>query len=81
MVIGREETAETVRTFRQEHAFSFPMAADPGREVYSLFATESIPRTMVVSPEGQIVYSKAGFYESDIVELNAILKGQLAALK
>ncbi len=81
VVIGREETAETVRTFRQQHAFSFPMAADPEREVYSLFATESIPRTMVVSPEGKIIYSKAGFYESDIAGLNAILKGQLAALK
>ena len=81
VVVGREETAETVLTFRQEHGFSFPMAADPEREVYSLFAAEGIPRTMVVSPEGKIIYSKAGFYESDIVELNAILKGQLAALK
>ncbi len=81
VVVGREETAETVRTFRQEHEFSFPMAADPERVVYSLFAAEGIPLTMVVSPEGKIVYSKAGFYESDMAELNAVLKGQLAALK
>ena len=78
VVIGREETAETVRTFRQEHGFTFPMAADPEREVYSLLATESIPRTIVVSPEGRIVYSKAGFIETDIAELNAVLKEQLA---
>ena len=81
VVVGREETAETVRTFRQQHAFSFPMAADPEREVYSLFAAEGIPLTMVVSPEGKIIYAKAGFYESDMAELNAVLKGQLAAIK
>ncbi len=33
------------------------------------------------APEGKIIYSKAGFYESDIVELNAVLKGQLVALE
>ena len=81
VVIGREETAEAVRTFRHEHRFTFPMAADPEREVYSLIATESIPRTIVVSPEGRIVYSKAGFIETDIEELNAVLKEQLPILK
>ena len=81
VVVGREETAETVRTFRQEHEFSFPMADDPERVVYSLFAAEGIPLTMVVSPEGKIIYSKAGFYVSDMAELYAVLKGQLAALK
>lgn len=81
VVVGREETAETVRTFRQEHEFSFPMAADPERVVYSLFAAEGIPLTMVVSHEGKIIYAKAGFYETDIAELKAILKGQLAVLK
>jgi len=54
LVIGREETPESVRKFCDEHPFSFPMTADPKREVYSLFAKESIPRTIVVSPEGQL---------------------------
>jgi hypothetical protein len=81
VVIGREETAETVRAYRQQHEFSFPIAADPEREIYSLFAKESIPRTIVVSPEGQVVYSNAGFHETDIEELKAVLKQQLATLK
>lgn len=81
VVIGREETAETLRTFRQERGFTFPMVADPEREFYSLFATDQIPRTIVVSPDGHIVFSKSGFYESEIAELNAILKEQLASLK
>ncbi|RMG36877.1 MAG: TlpA family protein disulfide reductase [Planctomycetota bacterium] len=56
LVIGREESAETVRSFRDKQGFSFPVAADPDRAVYSLFAKELIPRTLVVAPDGRIVY-------------------------
>jgi peroxiredoxin len=78
LVIGREETTEAVLAYRDKNGFSFPIAADPDRSVYSLFANESIPRTLVVSPDGQIVYSKAGFYEDDLDELSAVLRDQLA---
>lgn len=81
LVIGREETMETVRDYRNKNGFSFPIAPDPDRSVYSLFANESIPRTLVVSPDGQIVYSKAGFMEEDLVELNAVLEKELARLR
>jgi peroxiredoxin len=81
LVIGREETMETVRDYRNKNGFSFPIAPDPDRSVYSLFANESIPRTLVVSPDGQIVYSKAGFMKEDLVELNAVLEKQLAGLR
>ena len=76
LVIGREENTESVREFRDKKGFSFPMAPDPDRAVYSLFANESIPRTLVVSPDGRIVYSKAGFDENDLKELNAVLQEQ-----
>ncbi len=56
-------------------------AADPDRNIYAFFAKESIPRTLVISPEGRIVYSKTGFYEEDLNELNAVLKEQFASLK
>ena len=81
VVIGCEETEETVRDFRSKNRFSFPIAADPDRQVYSRFAKGVIPRTLVVSPDGRIVYSRAGFYEDDIRELNAVLREQLDRLK
>jgi peroxiredoxin len=81
LVIGREESIESVREFRDKYGFSFPMAADPDRRLYSLFANESIPRTLVVSPDGFVVYSKVGFYEEDLDELNAVLEAQFADLQ
>jgi peroxiredoxin len=77
LVVGREESQETVREFRTKNGFTFPIAADPDRAVYSLFARESVPRTIVVSPEGLVVYSQAGFYEHDLVQLKAVIDEQL----
>jgi len=77
LVIGREETLDSVLEFRDRNDFSFPIAADPDRRIYSLFAEELIPRTIVVSPEGRVVYSKAGFMEEDITELKQVLEQQL----
>lgn len=81
LVIGREETMEAVREFRSKKGFSFPIAPDPNREVYSLFAKEAIPRTIVVSPNGVVVYSQLGFYEADMDELRAVVTEQLAGLE
>ncbi len=81
LVIGREESVESVREFRADKGFSFPIAADPDRSVYSKFALELIPRTLVVSPAGDIVYSQAGFHEEDVVQLKAVIEEQLAALR
>ncbi len=81
LVIGREESIESVREFRDKNGFSFPIAADPDRAVYSLFANESIPRTLIVSPDGFVVYSKVGFYEEDLDELNAVLEAQFVDLR
>ena len=36
IVIGREETDEKVKAFKEERGFSFPMAADPEGAVFSL---------------------------------------------
>lgn len=81
LVIGREETGDSVREYRDKKGFTFPIAADPDRSVYSLFAKQSIPRTVVVAPDGRIVYSKLGFDENDLNELNAVLQEQFARLR
>ena len=78
LVIGREETTESVRQYRNKNHFTFPVAADPDRTVYSLFARELIPRTLVVSPDGRVVYSKAGFRADDLGGLTVALQEQLA---
>ncbi|EDL59709.1 hypothetical protein PM8797T_24901 [Gimesia maris DSM 8797] len=80
LVIGREETEEKVKQFCEEFDFTFPVAPDPEREIYSQFAHELIPRTLVISPGGKVVFSSVGFYEDDLEKLKLVLDQQLAGL-
>jgi len=81
LVIGREESMDSVRAFRSKNGFSFPIAPDPVRDVYALFAKELIPRAIVVSPDGVIVYSQVGFDERDLANLKSVLMQQMTSLE
>ncbi len=79
LVIGREETRQTVQDYVTEHGYTFPVAPDPERVVYSLFAEELIPRTYVIGRDGRITYATFGFREEDAPRLEAELARQLNA--
>ena len=53
------------------------MAADSDQSVFAEFASKTIPRTVVVSPSGVIVYSKAGFYERDVAVIREAIENHL----
>jgi len=78
IVIGRGETLETVREYRDKHQITVPMAADSDEAVYDLFADGgAIPRTIVVSPTGAIVYCKAEFYDRDVALIRNAIRQNL----
>ncbi len=52
LAIGREHSKEELVKFAKEKGFSFSIAPDPKREVYSLFAKQFIPRNYVIDKEG-----------------------------
>jgi len=77
LVIGREETNETISSFKEKHGYTFPISADPMRSVYSRYASESIPRTYLISRDGTIVYQSIGYSEEEFSRLKFVLKSQL----
>jgi len=77
LVVGREETDETISSFKDKQGFTFPIAADPMRSVYSRYASESIPRTYLISRDGTIVYQSIGYHEEEFARLKFVLKSQL----
>jgi peroxiredoxin len=77
LVIGREESNESVRAFMEKHGYSFRAAADPDRSVYSMFANELIPRTYLIDREGKIFHATTGFDEADFQCLKAALDKEL----
>ena len=78
LVVGREETDASVKAFQEKHGFTFPTASDPKGAVFHKFASQSIPRTYLISRQGTIVYQWTGFYEAEIAKLKKLLSKELA---
>ncbi|WP_024995039.1 TlpA family protein disulfide reductase [Phocaeicola paurosaccharolyticus] len=65
VVIGREHTEEQLKEYNNVKKFTFPLYPDPKREVYSLFADKTIPRTYLFDKEGKLIYSSKGYSEEE----------------
>jgi peroxiredoxin len=78
LAVGREESNESLEALRKERGFTLPMASDPNASVYRQFATQSIPRTYLISRQGTIVYQWTGAYDEEIVKLKRLLRKELA---
>lgn len=78
LILGREETTESVREHRARHGWTFPIAADPDRAIFARFAEELIPRTFLIAADGRIVYSQAGFMIEDLPALHSAIERELA---
>ena len=58
--------------------FSFPIAPDADREVFSRFAKDTIPRNYLIRSDGRIAYQSVGYTETLFDELEHAIKRELA---
>jgi peroxiredoxin len=77
IAIGREHKAEELIEFKSSKGYSFPMAADPDRSIYRLFATAYIPRNFVVGKDGIIKWASVGFDSSEFQNMVRIINVEL----
>lgn len=74
VAIARQQTRATIATFeKQNPEFTYPLAYDPQRAVYSQFAAAGIPRSYVVGKDGKIVFQSLGYEKGEIHKLNAAI--------
>ncbi|MGA9071213.1 MAG: TlpA disulfide reductase family protein [Terracidiphilus sp.] len=79
IAIAREQDKETVLGFQKAHPkLTFPLAWDPKREAYALFAEAGIPRTYVVDRHGIIVYQGFGIEPDAFGEIDRAIQKALA---
>lgn len=74
---GREHDWTTVNNFKFHQKFTMPFYPDPDRKIFSLFATQNIPRNFILDKKGKIVYSSVGFNEQDFGKMKAEIEKQL----
>lgn len=56
VAIAREEGRESIESFWQSHQLSIPYSPQPDRRIFSLFATQTIPRVYICSSEGIVLW-------------------------
>lgn len=77
IIVGREHTEEEVRAFAENNKFTMPFAPDPDRKIFSLYATQSIPRNIIIGRDGKILFQSMGYSEAEFKKIETLLLQEL----
>lgn len=76
-VLGREEDYDKLDPFMATNKYTFPIYPDLKREVFSLFADQSIPRNVVLDRSGKIIYQSIGFEDAEFSKMVQLIANEL----
>ena len=69
---GREHSDAEIKAFQEKNRYTFLFAADPKRDIFGKFATQSIPRCVVIGKDGIIKYAEQTPTPKDLPNFAAI---------
>ena len=74
--IDRDEPLETVINFKKQMKTTYPLALDPGAEIFSLFAEKNsgVTRNIVIDQSGKIVFLTRLFEENEYKQMLKIIE-------
>jgi len=77
--IDRDEPPETVRKFRNDIGITYPLALDPGAEIFSFFAEKNagVTRNVIIDREGKIIFLTRLFEMNEFIEMKKIIFSEL----
>ncbi|MCB9207760.1 MAG: TlpA family protein disulfide reductase [Ignavibacteriales bacterium] len=58
-----------VKSFVATHNLTFPIVLDPNQEIFQKFNSQSIPLSVLINTNGEIVYTHIGYLPGDEIEL------------
>jgi peroxiredoxin len=77
LAFDREEGPDKMLPFKESNKYTFTMVPDISRKVYGLFASQYIPRNVVLDENGKIIYQSIGYSPEEFDKLLALLKEKL----
>ncbi len=77
IAVAREQTPSDLTPFVKEKGVTFPVASDPKRQVYSLFARQYIPRSYVLDRTGKIVFQSQGYVKPEFDHMIEVITQEL----
>jgi peroxiredoxin len=77
IIIGREHSEKEVADFVKSKNFTMPFAADPDRSIYKLFATQYIPRNVIIDRDGKIIYQNRSYTKEEFEGIEKLIEEKL----
>jgi len=77
IILGRQHNETEVRKFVESRKFTMPFAPDPERKIYSLYATQFIPRNVIIGKDGRIIFQSMGYAPEEFRKIEDLLAEQL----
>ena len=77
IILGREHSEAEVKDFVAKKKFTMPFAPDPKREIFSLYATQNIPRNVIIGKDGNVLFQGTGFSEEEFSEIEKTIAENL----
>jgi len=74
IAFGRDHSMEEIQKFNETKGFTFRLAPDPAHKIYGQFFKQYIPRNVLVSREGKIIYQKQGYRDEDSKTLKTLIE-------
>jgi len=81
LAIARGESEDRISAYKTKYAYSFPMASDPKREIFDLFADGGIPRIYVAGIDGKILFQTVGYDPEEISIESKLIEKELKKIK
>jgi peroxiredoxin len=73
IIIGREHNEQEIRDFVTRKNFAMPFAPDPDREIFKLYATQNIPRNIIIGKDGRIIFQNFGYSAEEFKKIETLL--------
>lgn len=79
--IDRDEPLEKVLRFKKEMAVTYPLALDPGADIFGLFALKEagVTRNVIIDRSGRIIFLTRLFDQEEFDQMKKIIFAELAA--
>ena len=77
--IDRDEPVETVRKFQQDMAITYPLALDPGADIFGLFSDKEagVTRNVIVDRSGKIIFLTRLFDREEFDKMKDVIFKEL----
>jgi len=76
-VLGREQNWDKLESYKTKNNYTFPILPDIERKAFSKYATQYIPRNVLINEDGLIIYQSIGYSPEEFEKLLALLSDLL----